>query len=269
MRAESHRAAAVLAARAQGRAPKVALVLGSGLGPLADLVEDAVAIPYADLAGWPRPAVAGHGGRLVIGAFGGRPVAVLQGRAHYYEHGDAAVMRAPLETLALAGVTTLLLTNAAGSLRPEMGPGAIMAITDHIAWSGANPLVGEAGDGRFVDLVDAYDPALRAALRAAAEAEGVPLHEGVYMWFSGPSFETPAEIRAAKVLGADAVGMSTVPEVVLARRLGLEVAALSAITNLGAGLSREKLSHAHTQAQAEKARAGLTAILRATLRRLP
>lgn len=258
-------ATAVLKERMGTRAPRVGLVLGSGLGPLADEVEDAVVVPYGDLPGWPKPGIAGHGGRLVVGRLDGVEVAVMQGRAHYYEHADASVMRAPIETLKAVGVSTLLLTNAAGSLNMAAGPGSVTMITDHINFSGSNPLFHDTGNERFVDLKNAYDPAIRAAFRRAATRANVTLHEGVYMWFSGPSFETPAEIRAAGILGAQLVGMSTVPEVILCRRLGLRCAALSAVTNYAAGLSDEALSHEHTQAMAVRARATLTAIIRGAL----
>lgn len=241
--------AAIVRDRA-GREPvRFGLVLGSGLGPLADAIEGA-AVPYADLPGFPHASVSGHAARLVVGTLEGHRVAALQGRAHYYESGDAAAMRLPLETLKALGAGAVLLTNAAGSLRPDMPTGSAMLLADHINMAGANPLVGEPTDARFVPLTDAHDPALRAALKAAASAEGVPLHEGVYAWWSGPSFETPAEIRMLRTLGADAVGMSTVPEVILARFLGLRVAALSAITNMAAGLSSEAISHEHTVAMA-------------------
>jgi purine-nucleoside phosphorylase len=257
-------AAELIRARVGARRPRLALVLGSGLAGLAEDVEDAVRIPYAELDGWPRPTVPGHAGELVLGAFAGREVAALKGRTHFYEDGRPDAMRPAVETLAALGVESLVLTNAAGSLRPGLAPGDLMLIADHIAF-GPNPLVGDRGDQRFVDLRDAYDTGLRGHFRRAAERLDVPLAEGVYMWFSGPSFETPAEIRMARLLGADAVGMSTVPEVVLARRFGLKVAAVSAITNMGAGLADERLSHAHTQAQAARAAGGLAALLRAAV----
>jgi purine-nucleoside phosphorylase len=261
-------AADLIRARAGARRPRLALVLGSGLADLASEVAEAVRVPYAELGGWPRPSVAGHAGELVLGTWAGREVAVLRGRAHYYEDGRADAMRVAVETLAALGVESLILTNAAGSLRPGVAPGDLMLIADHIGF-GPNQLVGERGDARFVDLRDAYDPELRVHLRRAAERLDLPLAEGVYMWFSGPSFETPAEIRMARLLGADAVGMSTVPEVVLARRFGLKVAAVSAITNMGAGLADERLSHAHTQAVAARAATGLSALLRAAVESWP
>lgn len=250
-----------LVERLDGRQPSVALVLGSGLGGLADEVGDAVRIPYADLAGFPRGGVTGHAGQLVAGELAGRQVIVLAGRAHYYEHGNAAAMRPALEALAGVGITKLLLTNAAGSLRADMPPGSVMLITDHINFSGSNPLFGEPSDRRFVGLTAAYDAGLRKALEDAGKATGTELHRGVYMWFSGPSFETPAEIRMARGFGADAVGMSTVPEVILGRFLGLRVAACSVITNLAAGMSGGELSHEETKEMAPLGGRRLAAIL--------
>jgi purine-nucleoside phosphorylase len=210
--------------------------------------------------------VAGHAPRLVIGNLEGVRVAVFGGRAHYYETGHAGVMRLPLEVLKALGAEALIATNAAGSLRADLQPGDLMLAEDHINFSGLNPLIGEPTDARFVPMTAAHDPVLRARLRAAAAAEGIPLPEGVYAWYSGPSFETPAEIRAISRLGADAVGMSTVPEVILARFLGLRVAAISAITNMAAGLSDEKISHDHTMAMAPVGAAKLERVLRRMLR---
>ncbi len=245
-----------------GKEPvRIALVLGSGLGHLAEAV-DGVAIDYADLPGFPHAGVSGHNPKLVVGKLEGVRVAVLGGRAHYYEAGDAAVMRRPLEVLAALGVETLVLTNAAGSFRKDIPPGDLMLISDHINYSGRNPLIGEATDRRFVNMVDAYDPGLRNALAKAARAEKLALKQGVYAWYSGPSFETPAEIRALKILGADAVGMSTVPEVILGRFLGMRCAAISTITNMAAGMSDEAISHEHTKAMAPLGAAKLERILR-------
>ncbi len=228
-------------------APRLAIVLGSGLGPLVESVAVGHAFAYGELPGFPELGVSGHTGRLLIGHLAEVPVALLEGRAHYYESGRGDGMAVPLQVLRSLGCRCLLLTNAAGSLRPEMGPGSLMVLSDHIFVGGVNPLIGDSGDDRFVDMSEAYDPAVRAQLRRSAERIGLSLHEGVYMWFSGPSFETPAEIRAARALGADAVGMSTVPEVILARRLGLAVAAVSVITNLAAGLAEAPLSHEQTR----------------------
>ena len=177
-------------------------------------------------------------------------------------------MRLPLEVLKALGAEAVIATNAAGSMRPDIRPGDLMLLSDHINFSGLNPLIGEAADARFVPMTDAHDPGLRARLRAAAKAEGVALPEGVYAWYSGPSFETPAEIRAIRLLGGDAVGMSTVPEVILARFLGLRVAAISAVTNMAAGLSDEKISHEHTKAMAPLGAAKLEKVLRRMLRGL-
>jgi purine-nucleoside phosphorylase len=246
---------------------RIGLVLGSGLGHIAEAV-DGVAIPYGDLPGFPHAGVSGHNPKLVIGDLEGVRVAVLGGRAHYYESGDAGVMRVPIEILRALGADRLLLTNAAGSFRGDIPPGALMLIADHINVSGRNPLIGEETDARFVNMVDAYDPAMRASLLAAAQAESVALAEGVYAWYSGPSFETPAEIRALKLLGADAVGMSTVPEVILARFLGLRAAAISTITNMAAGLSDEAISHEHTKAMAPLGAAKLERVLRRYLGRV-
>ncbi|HMM64241.1 MAG TPA: purine-nucleoside phosphorylase [Mesorhizobium sp.] len=256
----------LLVERLEGLAPRVALVLGSGLGGLVDEVEGAVRIPYADLPGFPKGGVTGHAGEVVAGRLSGRPVMMLSGRAHYYERGDAAAMRPALEVLAGIGIERLILTNAAGSLRADMPPGSVMLIEDHINFSGSNPLFGEPTDRRFVGLTEAYDAGMRAALEAAAAATGTALHKGVYMWFSGPSFETPAEIRMARILGADAVGMSTVPEVILARFLGLRVAACSVVTNLAAGMTGAELSHAETKDMAPLGGARLAAVLKRAFR---
>jgi purine nucleotide phosphorylase len=244
------RCLAEIARQAPGFVPQVGLILGSGLSGFADEITAARRIDYASLPGFPQPGVGGHAGKLVLGTVGATAVAVLQGREHYYENGRADAMNVAVRTLARLGCRTLVLTNAAGSLHVEMPPGAVMAITDHINFVGVSPLFGERGDDRFVDMGDAYDPALRARLREAAAAAGITLHEGVYIWFAGPSFETPAEIRAAGRLGADAVGMSTVPEVVVARHAGMKIAALSLITNMAAGLNDETLGHAQTMAVA-------------------
>ena len=236
-----------LVERLAGRLPRVALVLGSGLGGLTASIADAVSVPFADLPGFPVSGVTGHAGRIVAGMLGQTPVLALSGRVHYYEHGDAAAMRPVIEAFAGIGITHLMLTNAAGSLRETMPPGSVMLITDHINLSGSNPLFGEPTDRRFVGLTNAYDGGMAGALRSAADALDIALHEGVYMWFSGPSFETPAEIRMARVMGADAVGMSTVPEVILARFFGMKVAACSVVTNLAAGMTGAELSHDETK----------------------
>jgi purine-nucleoside phosphorylase len=251
-----------------GTAPvRLGLILGSGLGHLAHAV-DGVAIPYAELPGFPQVGVSGHNPHLHIGTLEGVRVAVFGAREHYYENGNSAAMRPALDLLQALGADHLIVTNAAGSLRPDIRPGDLMLLNDHINFSGLNPLIGEKTDARFVPMTTAHDPDLRAALRAAATVAGVALPEGVYAWYSGPSFETPAEIRAIKILGGDAVGMSTVPEVILARFLGLKVAAISTITNMAAGMSDEQISHEHTKAMAPLGAAKLERILRAYLRSL-
>jgi purine-nucleoside phosphorylase len=254
-------------ARAGSAPVRLGLILGSGLGHVAGEVKG-TAISYGDLHGFPHAGVSGHTPMLVIGDLEGVRVAVFGAREHYYENGNSAAMRLPLEVLKVLGADRLILTNAAGSMRPDIPPGELMLLSDHINFSGLNPLIGEGSDARFVPMRDAHDPDLRAALKAAAEAEGLPLAEGVYAWYSGPSFETPAEIRALRILGADAVGMSTVPEVILARFLGLRVAAISTITNMAAGMSDEKISHEHTKAMAPLGAVKLEKILRRYLRTL-
>jgi purine-nucleoside phosphorylase len=252
--------------------PNVAIVLGSGLGSLIDDVEAAAEFPYGELGGFPATGVSGHRGRLVLGRLGETPVAVLAGRGHFYEHGRSDVMRPALETLRALGVDTLILTNAAGSLRHDMPPGSVMLITDHINFANRNPLIDEPADARFVGMTQAYDPVLQDAAKQAAAEAGISLPEGVYIWFSGPSFETPAEIRAARVLGADAAGMSTVPEVILARFLGLKVLAFSVITNFAAGMTGRELSHEETKAVAPEGGAKLRRLLfrlHAPLHRVP
>lgn len=230
---------------------RIAVVLGSGWGGLTAHIQDAVRIPYANLAGFPKATVAGHSGELWLGHIGSHQVAVMSGRKHGYETGAVDGMKTPLRVLQALGCELLVQTNAAGSLRADMPAQSLMVLSDHLNLPQRSPLIGETGSERFVSMLDAYDPALRArAMRIAAE-RGVSLHEGVYAWAFGPQFETPAEIRMLIKLGADAVGMSTVPETILARHAGLRVLALSLITNMGAGLSEEHLSHAHTLSQAQ------------------
>ena len=253
--------------RAPGARPRIALLLGSGWGGVSGQLHDATCLPYAELPGFPGAGVAGHAGELWLGRLGGAEVAVLSGRRHAYEQGQADGMKIPLQTLRALGCEQLLQTNAAGSLDPSLPPGSLMLVSDHLNLPQRSPLVAEGGSARFVDMVNAYDPALRALAQRAAADAGMPLREGVYAWMLGPQFETPAEIRMLRLLGADAVGMSTVPETILARWLGLRVLAFSLITNLAAGLSDTTLSHAHTLAQAaaagERASALLAAVVRA------
>jgi len=243
-------AIAALARRGVTALPPLGLVLGSGLGGLAEEAADALVIPYAEIPGFPVASVAGHAGRLVVGALEGRRVALFQGRGHYYERGDARAMAVAIEAFKRLGGCTLFLTNAAAGLHARWRPPALVAITDHINFAGVNPLIGLSTDDRFVSMTQGYDRRLLASLQAAARSAEVDLHEGVYMWFSGPSFETPAEIRAAKILGADLVGMSTVPEVMIARYFGLRCVAVSLVTNFAAGLFGGDPSHQETQGTA-------------------
>jgi purine-nucleoside phosphorylase len=254
--------------RAPGARPQIAVLLGSGWGAFTQQLEGAVRIAYAELDGFPDAGVAGHAGELWLGRLGGADVAVLAGRKHAYETGRADGMKAALRALRDLGCDTLVQTNAAGSLQASMPAGSLMLVADHLNVAQRSPLVGESGSERFVNLVDAYDPALRALARDAAQRGGVALHEGVYAWMLGPQFETPAEIRMLRTLGADAVGMSTVPETIVARWLGMRVLAISLITNLAAGMSAEALSHAHTLAQARAAEATAVAALEAVVRAL-
>jgi len=253
-------AAEAVAERAPGFAPELGLMLGSGLGDLADRLEDRVAIPYGDLPGFHAGGLAGHAGQLVLGRLAGRAVAIFSGRWHVYEGIEPSAITTPIRTLKALGAETLLLTNAAGSLRPEVGPGSLVCLSDHINLLGFNPLIGPNDDAvgpRFPSLAQAYDRDLRARLHAAAEALGTELHDGVYLAVAGPSFETPAEIRAFRVLGADLVGMSTVPEVIAARHAGMRVAAISAVTNLAEGMGGEALSHEQTLRVAKQGAARL------------
>lgn len=246
-------AAQIIRNRAGNEAPELAVVLGSGLGALTERLGNAITIPFDDLPGFPASGVSGHQGALVIGSLGGIRTAVISGRVHYYEHGDPKGMMAPLSVLADIGCPALALSNAAGSTREDMPPGSLMAISDHLNWSGLNPLIGTGSDRRFVDMSQAYDPDLGKRFEKVAAQLGTPLHKGVYAWYSGPSFETPAEIKALRLLGADAVGMSTVPEVILARYLRLRVAAVSVITNFAAGMDGAQIGHGHTKSEADKA----------------
>ncbi len=254
-----------------GFRPHIGVILGSGLGAVADAVQDPRVIAYGDLPGFPRPTVQGHAGRVLQGTVAGVPVAFLEGRAHLYEGGPIDELRAPVRWLKAAGAEILIQTNAAGSLRPEVGPGALMAITDHINLTGTNVLIGPNDDRigpRFPSMGNAYDLALLAELRAAAREQGIPLAEGVYTGWSGPAFETAAEIRAIRILGGDAVGMSTVHETTVARHCGLRVAAISAITNLAEGMGEVPLSHEQTLADAARAAEDLVRLLPAFIARL-
>ncbi len=226
-------------------APALGFVLGSGFGGVLRRLEIERTIPYAKIPGFLAPTVPGHHGELLLGRLVGVPVAVLSGRSHYYEGHDLSAVTFPVRVLAALGIKDLLLTNAAGGIHPKFQPGDFMCLRDHINGMGTNPLRGplEVGQNRFVDLTSLYDVRLRRLLTQAGRRTGVRLHEGVYLAVSGPSYETPAEIRAFRRMGADAVGMSTVPEAIVARQCGMAVAAVSCITNLAAGLGTAALSH--------------------------
>ena len=226
--------------------PTVGLILGSGLGDIADNLEDKIVIPYEEIPNFPRSGVVGHAGALVFGSLGGKTVAVMQGRVHYYEGQSQQFITMPVRVLRLLGVKQLLLTNAAGGVNLNFAPGDLMLISDHINFSGSNPLIGDNLDEfgpRFPDASDVYTASLRQKILKKAEENAIALRQGVYMMFSGPSFETPAEIRMARTLGADAVGMSTVPEALVAAHSGMEVVGISCISNMAAGVLNQKLTH--------------------------
>lgn len=246
------------------RVPTVALVLGSGLGAFADTLEDAVRIPYDELPDMPVSTVKGHAGRLVLGQRHGLGVVAMQGRVHAYEGLGLDDVVHGLRSMWQLGARTLIVTNAAGALNPGFAPGDLMVIRDHINFTGRNPLVGHNDDRlgpRFPDMSSAYTPELAARAHAVARAQGFALREGVYLGVSGPSYETPAEIRAFHILGGDAVGMSTVPEVIVASHLGMRVLGVSCITNMGAGLSDERLDHADVEKVATRARERFVGLL--------
>jgi purine-nucleoside phosphorylase len=264
------RTVARIQGRLEGLKPRVGVVLGSGLAGLADVVDDATAIPYADVPGMPQPTVPGHRGEFVAGTLEDVPVILQRGRLHLYEGHDATMAVLPVRIMAALGVEVLIVTNAAGGIRPAMRPPALMLISDHLNLTGRSPLVGPAAEGepRFPDMSAAYDPALRSLAREVARAAGVTLHEGVYAGLLGPSFETPAEIRMLAALGADAVGMSTVSEAICARQMGLRLAGVSCITNPAAGLSARPLDHREVIETGQKVKADFLRLLELVLPRL-
>lgn len=243
--ARAEQAAALVRDRAPATFPRIGLVLGSGLGGLADRFESPVRIPYGELAGFPEPAVEGHAGILVLGNLSGVPAVAMRGRAHLYEGHPVQEATFPIRVLAALGIRALFLSNAAGAINPGFTPGELMVIRDHINLMGRNPLVGKVapGDPRFPDLSAAWDPELRQALHEASQSTGVTVREGVYAAVLGPSFETPAEIRMLERLGADAVGMSTVPELITARARGVRCFGISCLTNYAAGIGSRPLDH--------------------------
>ncbi|HTK46248.1 MAG TPA: purine-nucleoside phosphorylase [Patescibacteria group bacterium] len=245
--------------------PEVGIVLGSGLGGLADELEDAVAIPFAELPGWPAATAPGHAGRLLLGRLAGRPVVMLQGRFHLYEGNAPGLVVQPALLFGRLGAQAIVLTNAAGGLDPSFAPGTLMVIRDHLNLTGQSPLIGPNADGigpRFPDLTDAWSTRLRGRLHAAGAAEGIPLAEGVYVGLVGPNYETPAEVRLYAALGGHAVGMSTVMECIAARWAGLEVCGVSLVTNAGAGYTGEPLTHEEVLAAAAEAGPRLARVIR-------
>ena len=226
--------------------PKIAIILGSGLGPFAYHVEHSISIPFTDIPHFPNPSVVGHSGLLVIGTLHGTPIVVMQGRVHYYEGYSAAEVIFPIRVLKQLGIETLIVTNAAGGIREGLQRGQLVLISNHINFTGTNPLIGknESKFGeRFFDMTEPYSERLRGVAKTAARKHGFSLSEGVYIAVSGPSFETAAEIRAFRILGADLVGMSTVHEVIVARHMGIEVLGISCVTNLAAGIQGKPLDH--------------------------
>ncbi len=247
-----------------GRTPSTAIILGSGLGGLGEKIENPCIIEYKDIEGFPQSTVSGHKGRLIAGFLEGKEVLCMQGRIHLYEGHAPTAINTIIKTFQLLGIKELIVTNAAGSLDENMAPGSIMLIKDHINFSGRNPLVGpndEKFGPRFPDLSNAYTSSIRQKVKEIAQRENIPLHEGVYLMVLGPNFETSAEIRAFRILGADAVGMSTVPEVITAAHSGIKVLGLSVITNFGTGMRQGEQSHTETLNQAEKAALNLTRLI--------
>lgn len=240
------KAAKAIRKRASAQQPGVAVILGSGLGGLSKSIADAVRIPFGDIPGFPEVSVAGHEGAVIVGSLGGREIVALSGRFHMYEGHPAALAAFPVRVFHALGARDLFVSNAAGGISAKLAVGDLMMISDHLNLMGTNPLVGEAEEGetRFPDMTDAYNPGLRWILRTTAEKLGIMLREGVYAGLLGPSYETPSEVKMLRLLGADAVGMSTVPEVIVARALGMRVAGVSVITNAAAGVTGSALSHA-------------------------
>lgn len=248
--------------------PRVGLILGSGLGAFADALEGAVRLPYGEIPGFVAPTVPGHKGELVFGRAGGLDVVVMSGRFHYYEHCDMELVAFPVRVLRQLGVRHLLLTNSAGGIQADFRPGDLMLIEDHINLTGRNPLLGhnlEAFGPRFPDMTYAYAPELRGAIEAAARRQGLALKRGIYVGLTGPTYETPAEVRMLGMLGGAAVGMSTVPEAIVANHAGMTVGGISCISNQAAGLTEHRLSHDEIKEAADKARDSFVALLRGTL----
>src|SRR2546421_3533138 len=251
--------------------PSVAIVLGSGLGAFADELTESTSLAYKDIAGFAQATVEGHAGRLVIGKTGEVPIVAMQGRFHFYEGYSLEDVTFPIRVLKSLGVRQLILTNAAGSLNTEFTPGSLMVISDHINLMGVNPLIGrndERFGPRFPDLTSTYDPDLQSIVIEEATAMNIDMRRGVYAALTGPSYETPAEIHMVRTLGADAVGMSTVPEAIVARHMNMEVIGISCITNLAAGVSNRPVDHSQVIATGERVRAEFTELLRRVVARL-
>jgi len=262
------RAAAAIRNRTDAQAT-IAVILGSGLGGLSKKMGDAVRIPFVDIPGFPEATVVGHEGAVIVGNLGGREILALSGRFHMYEGHPAALAAFPVRVFHALGARDLFVSNAAGGISPRLAVGDLMMISDHLNLMGANPLVGDlqAGDTRFPDMTDAYDPGFRRILRTTAEKLGITLREGVYAGLLGPSYETPSEVKMLRMLGADAVGMSTVPEVIVARTLGMRVAGVSCITNAAAGVTGAALSHAEVLATTNRVSAAFESLVTEFLER--
>ncbi|MDR1944241.1 MAG: purine-nucleoside phosphorylase [Synergistaceae bacterium] len=251
--------------------PKVGIVLGSGLGGVADAIENAVAIPYEEIPYWPRTTAVGHAGRLVIGTLENTPVIAMQGRVHYYEGYSMDEITFPIRIIGEMGAGSLLATNAAGGVNLSFTPGDLAVICDHINYMGTNPLIGANNNKwgpRFPDMTYAYDPDYIEKLLCVANEESVTLHKGIYIAFSGPSYETPAEIRMSRILGADVVGMSTVPEVIAANHMGMRVAAISCVSNYAAGVTTQKLNHQEVLDAMNRSGESMTRMIRGFLRKI-
>jgi len=257
--------------RTRADQPDLAIVLGSGLGEFASRLQDAAVLPYAELPHWPASNVVGHEGRLVVGTMAGKRVAALSGRVHFYEGHDLRTVTFATRVMGSLGVRALILTNAAGGVNTSLTPGTLMVIDDHINLLGSNPLVGSNEDRwgvRFPDMTEIYSARLRALADDVAKAQGLPIGHGVYLAVHGPSYETPAEIRAFRTLGADAVGMSTVPEAIVARHMGLEVLGISCISNAAAGVLPQPLKHDEVMEVAHRVRGAFASLLEGIIARL-
>ncbi len=254
-----------------GHKPERAIILGSGLGSLAESIEDPIVVPYREIPYWPRSTAPGHAGKLIFGNLEGAATVIMQGRVHYYEGYTMEEVVFPVRVLGRLGIKTLIVTNASGGINTDIPPGGIVAIQDHINFMGTNPLIGENDDEagpRFPDMTEAYDREYIQKLESAAEKENIKINKGTYIAFSGPSFETPAEIRMAEALGADIVGMSTVPEVITANHIGIRVCGISCVANAAAGISKNKLTHQEVLDTMKKSSDSICRLVSAFLREM-